>query len=974
MSDIKYFIISILLTCVNASCRFFGMQYDLICASDSDTNFNCWGKYENSNLGTATTTQTSPYAMNFNHKIKKMAVGGHHGCFIDEFDDVYCWGSNNIYQSGGNVALGFSTPNKVALSNVTEISAGLWHTCAITFNKDLYCWGTNGNGQFGNNSTSSGTSTPTYSRSNVIKVRCVGGGNTVIMDVNNNVFSAGYGGKNGDNTTTEQHGFVQILSNVKDIFGGSYGACALLLNGETRCWGSNVYGQLGQGNTNVLTSTYNIGISNVIDVAIGARHICVINSAGNVYCSGSNEFGQVGQPLTTTQLSTFTLISTSITGVDKIIGGYYATCMSIDTDVKCFGRNEAGEFGDGTTTDSYTPVLSNQKCYNLEFMNEKLDIPAFVQPGDNFGASMAVSNGYLLVGTDVLSKPGYVVEYKLVDERWIYRRTITNGTIGDNFGKSVELYDSYYAIGAPGSNTIYYGSLVSDTLDLRFYNGNTDSLLNLGIDVCVTNTYLFAIDRNDTLVYINLSYDTPKLKTGSGGTHLACESNRILIYRSGYIYKQTLTFSTDDVTLSYATLTLNYASNINALTFQNQKTLVTDTVGESKFYSAGPYTFPTPSSVTSYYGASSDFFESRAAISDTGSKKIYLFVKESDTSWLDRGIVYEGSDSSYGTVVKLDNTRVLASAPDVNKVYYGSTTTLGPTVSPTANPTFNPTVNPTTSPTAGPTTNPTATPTVSPTAGPTYNPTTNPTTGPTTSPTTATPTVSPTADPTTNPTVGPTVSPTRNPSGGPTTNPTTATPTLSPTMNPSGGPTTNPTTATPTVSTTMNPSGATTTNPTTAIPTVSPTMNPSGGPTTNPTTATPTVSPTTGPTTSPTMNPSGGPTANPTTGAPTLSPTLNPSGGPTANPTTGAPTLSPTMNPSVVSTNNPTTRNPSESPTSNPTTRNPTTVTPTMNPITLSPTSSPTESTEDKISNIVVLSVGGVIFIVSAMFAFFIFE
>ncbi len=75
---------------------------------------------------------------------------------------------------------------------------------------------------------------------------------------------------------------------------GSLHACALLNNGEVRCWGDNGLGQLGTGDTTQLpqdAANYRIPTAKLpakaVDISAGVTSTCVLADNSNLYCWGS---------------------------------------------------------------------------------------------------------------------------------------------------------------------------------------------------------------------------------------------------------------------------------------------------------------------------------------------------------------------------------------------------------------------------------------------------------------------------------------------------------------------------------------------------------------------------------------------------------------------------------------------------------------------------------------------------------------
>jgi hypothetical protein len=90
-------------------------------------------------------------------------------------------------------------------------------------------------------------------------------------------------------------------------------------------------------------------------IALGGSHSCTLPTDGKVKCWGRNNHGQLGDG-TTTDRTTPTEVS-GITNATSIAPGGSHTCALLtDGKMKCWGSNACGQLGDGTTTDCYTPV------------------------------------------------------------------------------------------------------------------------------------------------------------------------------------------------------------------------------------------------------------------------------------------------------------------------------------------------------------------------------------------------------------------------------------------------------------------------------------------------------------------------------------------------------------------------------------------------------------------------------------------
>ena len=207
--------------------------------------------------------------------------------------------------------------------------------CALRCDGSVWCWGANSNGQLGDGTTEA--------RATPVAVRALGGPATAI--------ATGY-----------TH------------------ACAVV-RGALRCWGGNVFGALGDGTREDRAHPVSVvGLDGpVVGVTAGELHTCALLEGGALRCWGRNQFGGLGDGTTMDRLTPRAVLA--LAGpISTVVAGQYGNCaLGTNGVVRCWGLNQYGAIGDGTTTNRNVPfsvvlpgparavaAMANHVCAALE--------------------------------------------------------------------------------------------------------------------------------------------------------------------------------------------------------------------------------------------------------------------------------------------------------------------------------------------------------------------------------------------------------------------------------------------------------------------------------------------------------------------------------------------------------------------------------------------------------------------------------
>ncbi len=307
------------------------------------------------------------------HDFAAISAGDSHSLALSTNGELWSWGSNYYGELGDGKSGSFTNQERPKWigSDYAKIDAGSEHSLALKKNGTLWAWGRNNFGQLGDG-TFVDKNTPVLIGSDFMVIDAGGGGlwsteygHSLALKTDGTLWAWGsnHFGQLGDGTFVDRNTPVQIGSDYAAISAGAIHSLGLKTDGSLWAWGNNGGGKLGDGTFVDKNTPVKIDSGYAV-ISAGVYHSLALKTDGTLWAWGENNWGELGDgtfvPKNIPVLVGYNFVAIAASGG---YGGSFGGCwgghslaLKNDGTLWVWGENCFGELGDGTFETKNTPV------------------------------------------------------------------------------------------------------------------------------------------------------------------------------------------------------------------------------------------------------------------------------------------------------------------------------------------------------------------------------------------------------------------------------------------------------------------------------------------------------------------------------------------------------------------------------------------------------------------------------------------
>ncbi len=363
------------------------------CARSAAGAFVCWGDALEGRLGNGRSDLAPGVASALGvNDARQGATRGRNACVVRADHTVMCWGVNFYGQVGDGSREERHAPTHVrGVNTAVEVAHGTGGACARMIDGTVSCWGWDWS-QVGNAASLGAVTTP-RTVEGIRRATAIWAGDfqmfAALADGSLVGFGAGGDGMLGDARMAHErpvvHGSPTRIAGVRHVTQLAVGhrhACAVTSSGAAWCWGSNAFGQRGDGTVGTderrelehrpdgdvtclrrhpdtpLEACRPIGRGGAVlaygapsrvvglpparQVAVGATHTCAVTRAKEVWCWGADDVGQLGDGASSRRPRAARV--PGLSDVEEVsLGRWHSCARTRDGRVFCWGDNRSGQ-------------------------------------------------------------------------------------------------------------------------------------------------------------------------------------------------------------------------------------------------------------------------------------------------------------------------------------------------------------------------------------------------------------------------------------------------------------------------------------------------------------------------------------------------------------------------------------------------------------------------------------------------------